>query len=419
MAFRAKRGCGSVAWALLLLGCGARSGLSVPEPSVDAGQPDAEVDARTPPMVQQCIDATETEWVDLSFKARIESADVLLLIDVTGSMGEELAQIRATLRDRIVPEIERRIPDVQLAVASFADFPVGEYGGGPDYPFRLDVASTANVWEVQHGLDGLVEVLGADAPESQVEALYQVATGEGRGEYVPPADCPRGTVGYPCFRELGSRIVMLFTDAQFHNSPRGTEVYDGDLFSTSPATYDEAARALQAIGARVLPLFSGRDFVSSAWARRDLRRVAGDTGAVTAGGDPIMVSIGEEAEGLDEGVVETVRTLVDETPMSLDAVAEDWPGDEVDATRLVERIEPWRADPPGWATKTDRGFEDVQPGTRVTFRLRLDHGALTSADPEQRYLLRIVLRRGGVVRMKEKLIEIVVPGRTAGCGGRM
>ena len=37
---------------------------------------------------------------------------------------------------------------------------------------------------------------------------------------VPPReDCPAATWGYPCFRDGAIPIVVMFTDAQFHNGP--------------------------------------------------------------------------------------------------------------------------------------------------------------------------------------------------------
>jgi len=62
---------------------------------------------------------------------------------------------------------------------------------------------------------------GADGPESQVESLYQIATGEGLGSWVPAYAGP-DCVGAPCFREGALPIIVMFTDAPMHNGPPGT-----------------------------------------------------------------------------------------------------------------------------------------------------------------------------------------------------
>ncbi|MDQ3032120.1 MAG: hypothetical protein M3Y87_06870, partial [Myxococcota bacterium] len=134
--------------ALALLGgacfvgsCGAKTGLDVPEFELDATMPvdagtDAPFDAFIPPdggppPPDVCIELPPTEpprSVEVSFVSRILSAEVYFLVDVTGSMGEEIDQIRARLVDTIIPGVVEQIPDVRFSVARYADFPVVPYG---------------------------------------------------------------------------------------------------------------------------------------------------------------------------------------------------------------------------------------------------------------------------------------------------
>jgi len=410
-----------LASSLLAVGCGWRSGLYVPEPVEDGGTrvdggPPPIVDADVPPpIVDVCLDLPPREppeSVDVRFVARIATADVLFLVDVTGSMVEEIEQIRRSLREEIAPALADAIPDVHMAVAEHADFPVSPYGDGADIPFRMITPSTGNVSEVQEGLDALTPRGGNDVPESQVEALFQVATGRGIGRFLDPARCPIGTVGYPCFRADGARIVLLFTDAEFHNGPGDHAFYDRTLLGVQPATYPQAVEALNAIGAKVLGLYSGGDFGGSA-AISHLRQIASDTGAVTVDDrgneEPLVVDIGLGGELLGPGVVDLVRTLVGEVPIDIDVIVEDWPGDAIDARQLVTSIVTTGARPAGGAIDLGDRYQRVRPGTDVGFRVFLANERIERGPEPVSYYLTVVLRGDGVTRLRETQVQVVIP----------
>src|SRR5690606_16624524 len=116
---------------------------------------------------------------------------------------------------------------------------------------------TTELNRVQAAVDSLELGNGLDRPESQVEALYQVATGEGIGSYVPPSfGCPTGGFGYPCFRVDALPVVLLFTDAPFHAGPGGSNAYTCSI-SPPPHSYAQAVAALDALSIRVIGLYSG------------------------------------------------------------------------------------------------------------------------------------------------------------------
>lgn len=411
----------------LVLACGAKTGLRVPDAG-DSGLPDVPIDSPddvprvdapvVPPPPDICIELPPEdppELVEVSFLARIAAADVLFLVDVTGSMSEEIEQIRATLRDVIAPELAATIEDVHIAVAEFADFPVLPYGDDRDLPFRLVQESTSDLLEAQRGVDRLTLRSGSDVPESHVEALFQAATGNGLGRFVPPSRCPDGTVGYPCFRGTGSRIVLLFTDAEMHNGPGNNAPYDSPPINPPPARYEEAVNELRAIGAKVLGLHSGGDFDGTR-ARQDLSQIARDTGAVTETGEPVLVDIGTRGERLDVGVIDVVRTLVEEVPLDIDVLVEDWPFDEVNALEFVDGVQTAGARPRDGATELGDRYVDVRPGTRVTFNVILDNEDFPRTREPQVYFLTIVLRGDGVTRLRETVVQIVIPGdRGEGC----
>ncbi|HJL18841.1 MAG TPA: hypothetical protein RMH99_24475 [Sandaracinaceae bacterium LLY-WYZ-13_1] len=415
-------------WGALLLatalavGCGAKTGLDLPDADagelpdggIDAG-PDAGLDAGVP-CVEVPFDGGAIE-VPLEIEAELARADVLFLIDVTASMSEEIDQIRGGLRDVIAPGIAETIPDSALGVASFADFPEGMCGEAQDRPFELTVPITTDLNRVQAAVDSLELGNGLDRPEAQVEALYQVATGEGIGTYVPPAfGCPSGGVGYPCFRSGALPVVLLFTDAPFHNGPGGSNPYRCGV-TPPPATYPEATDALNRLSIRVMGLYSG-----NGEGRGDILAVARDTGALE-GDDPLVFDIGENGRRLSASVVEAIRTLADVIEFDVDTVLED-PDltDDVDPREFVEAVVPLRAEPMDRIAGIDEEtgtFLGVRAGTRIFFELRIRAEAIVPGREPRSFLLEIVFRGDRRTRLGSRLVQIVIPAEDGeGCEPR-
>lgn len=403
----------------LAAGCGARTGLDVPD-SGDAGLdggPDA-ADAADAPL--PCIELDpDGGIIDLPLDTEVElgRADVALLVDTTASMGSEIAQIRAGLRDRIVPGIRASIPDSRLAVATFADFPNEPCGQLGDSPFELVLPITDDVARVQAAVDSIGLDSGVDPPESQVEGLFQLVTGEGLPGFVEPGfGCPGGGFGFACFSTDALPVVLLFTDAPFHEGPGGSNPYLCGVTGVAHR-YADAVAALTARDVRVIGLFSGG---GDAEARRDLDAIARDTGAIGRGGAPLVFDIGSDGERLSESVVDAIETLASVIELDIDTRLEDPdPGDAVDPRDFVDAVLALRAEPPEGAGEVDREagvFRRVRTGTRVVFQLRLRNDAVAPGAGPQRFRLTIVFRADMRTRIGSTTIEIVVPGRDGtGC----
>jgi hypothetical protein len=405
-------------WALLAIGCGSKTGLDLPDAQVDGGL-DAGMDATIP-----CIILTPDGGpIDLPLETQAElvKADVVFLIDTTASMQDEIDAVRDSLRDRLAPAIDAAIPDAEIAVATFADFPVDPFGdaGQGDSPFRLHLQVTDDLSRVQAAVNGIELGNGRDEPESQTEALFQVATTEGLEPFVPPSlGCPSGGSGYVCFRNDALPVVLLITDAPFHNGPDGRNAYDSGSITPRPHTYDEALTELQRLRVRVIGFDSG-----DGEARIDLSRVATDTGAVSPGGGPLVFDIGRNGERLGTGVVDAIRQFAEGVSFDIDLVLRDpSPRDGVDVTAFVESAVPLRAVPMDGVASIDVEagvFRGVQAGTTVVFQLRLVPGAVVVGPVSRRFLLEVIFRGDGRTVLDRRLIEIVIPGEDGGTCGNM
>ena len=187
----------------------------------------------------------------LDINVQVRTADVYFLMDTTGSMGGEISNLQSGLTSGsyisgcgggIIGAIRCTIPDAWFGVGFFDDYPISPFGsaGSGDQVYRNRQNITASVSAAQTAVNGLSRHYGADGPESHTQALWAVATGGGLGGYLSPqSGCAAGRWGYPCFRDGTIPIVIMFTDAPFHNGPYGYDYYgfgSGSGSVTLPST---------------------------------------------------------------------------------------------------------------------------------------------------------------------------------------
>lgn len=201
----------------------------------------------------------------------VRALDVVFVIDVSGSYGDDIETLRSSA-GQIVDALLARGIDVQFAVSEFADFPVSNFGDSGDIPYRRITRMTSNRASVLAGINQLFLRSGYDEPESQLEALYQVATGAGRdingdGSYdIAVGDVEPSPVG---FRTGAAKVVLFATDAPFHDRDR-EPAYPG-------AGFAETAAALKSKGIRVIALQSG----TTSSAASDIARLVSATGGAS------------------------------------------------------------------------------------------------------------------------------------------
>jgi hypothetical protein len=219
-----------------------------------------------------------------------------------------------------------------------------------------------------------------DGSESQVPALWAIATGGSLGTYLPAqTECPAGYFGYPCFRPGAVPIIIMMTDITFHNGPGGYDPYSG--ITPEPPEYVYAVAALDTIHAKVLPVYNGS---AGAIGMTHCESIALDTGAAIDG-EPLVFPIDYSGLGLDTSIVDAVNELATAVPLDISTLGRDDTTDTVDATVFIDRIVPNTAggvaDPSdpliicvggldtinNDADEYEDMFNDVTPGTPVCF----------------------------------------------------
>ncbi|CAK8721575.1 VWFA domain-containing protein [Candidatus Electronema halotolerans] len=107
-------------------------------------------------------------------------ADIIFVMDLTGSMWGALNQVKAGAVD-MMNKIAAEIPDVRFGVISHMDYPgsysgcgySSPYGSSSDVPYQLNQSLTTDKPAVQAAINSLALGSGADGPEDYTRALYE------------------------------------------------------------------------------------------------------------------------------------------------------------------------------------------------------------------------------------------------------
>jgi len=176
--------------------------------------------------------------------------DLAFSLDLSASFADDLPKLKAVVPS-LITAIKGIQPDSLFGVTSFIDKPIAPFGSAGEYPYKTDSPLTTNTTLIQNTINGLFTRNGADAPESQIEALLQIAR-------------RTSELG---FRATTRRVVFLATDAAFHQAGNGaaagiTKANNGDgILDGTPAgtgeDYPAVAQVKSALlSANIIPIFA-------------------------------------------------------------------------------------------------------------------------------------------------------------------
>lgn len=252
---------------------------------------------------------TGTGSIALIFK--VTSADVYFLVDQSGSMDQERDKLTASLTtgDYInnaayqcsdfdfdfVPNNEQKdlgiigairclIRDANFGVGLFREIPFSPtYAPNDHLAFANYHDISDDIPSVLAAVNRLATVGNIDWPEDSMLALHQTLTGGGMyfgvgKRAIPRATCPPLTWGYPCFRQGAVPIVIMFTDAQFHNGP---DSGGGGTFN-----YSSSLPIVAGKDSTVYPVTSNNDTFATAFDLGDItdtyKTFTGDSSLLTS-----------------------------------------------------------------------------------------------------------------------------------------
>jgi hypothetical protein len=158
-------------------------------------------------------------------------ADIVFLIDISGSMGPCLEALKSnigTLVDFMVKpgaNASASVSDWRIKVCGYSDFNADGANWWEERPFSRDVS------QVRSDLASLSLKGGGDEPESLLDGLWKVAKmpAANKGESADENSWR--------YRSDAARVVVVFSDASFHLTT--------SLPEASGATFDDVANAIQ------------------------------------------------------------------------------------------------------------------------------------------------------------------------------
>mgnify|MGYP001766668392 CR=1 FL=1 len=395
--------------------------------------------------------APEDVTRNLMFSTDFSTVDIVVQLDLSGSMDQEKANLQSEIKDKIIDGIPQKVPglDVATGFVHFMDMENNRM-------FVVDHMISKSADSVKSAVDGLPETYGGTEPHQEV--LYQTATGAGlNANYfigpvggfatnlkIDPADCTGqlGTVGGVCFRELALKIFIMITDEAFPNfgikgTPDCTITSDVDGCwdaNFHGASTEDAINAMNGINAKFIGVDSAFGYCNnpnpnppydcldnpppapSDAAKEDFMLVAEGTASLDGNGEPFLYHTENyDGSGLSDQIAEAVKELTTYIEKDITTSAES---DEecagISAAAFVESAEPDKADPiDGYQSKDDTTFYKVKPSTEVYFDIHFRNDFCKNASPDPVvYNARIrVLGEGAFLSSRE--VKIIVPGSQA------
>lgn len=362
----------------------------------------------------------------LDFATDLRRGDVYFLMDTTASMDGEIAALVRDVASIIVPGVRAAVPEAELGVGAFEDYPTSGHGSPGDVPYTPVSPITSDDTATVAGVDALELGMGGDRPECTLSAIVSALTGValdwpeppfGDVGYDPhpvppsPPSCAAGRLGYGCFRPDAIPIFVVLTDALFHGDATGSDAY------AFPApTYADAVAALNARHARVVWVDSGDTF-----SREDGAALATATGSVDDLGAPLVFPITGAGVGLTSAVVDAIEAA-SAVPLDVTVRFDDDTSDTVDTrTAFVDTIAPDVDGDAMWgcvaypATDVDgdtfaETFVDLTPGPRICFDVVPRTQTTVPATPEpQLYRATLTVIGDGVTPLDVRDVFFLVP----------
>jgi len=347
------------------------------------------------------------QYRDLEFGTTITLADVLIMVDLSGSMIGEHTNLKEGINTNIIDGVTAVIPD--------AGFGLVKFGTYEDQPYALTQPITTDAAAVQTAVNTIADCGGSE--EDHTESLYQASTGEGfSGEAcletmplfgcitsadvdIAAASCPADTYGGACFRDGSMPIFIMISDESFGDPT------DFDWGSVTPHGMTAALTAMNAIGAKFIGVDSGASM-------DDYNTISTSTGSVDGAGAGFNFAIDSDGTGMSEAIAAAVNDLT--ANVQLDVTTEKASVANalaVDTTQFIKGIVPESANPTtGIDSMNATTFLGVDPGTLVTFTVDFYNDFFEPTGPEASMFEATIFVVDATAVLSSRQVYIIVPG---------
>lgn len=327
----------------------------------------------------------------LNFHTDIKKVDVMILVDLSGSMSGEHSNLKSGIKTTIIDGVRAKIPDSAFGLVKF--------GTLSSQVYTLAQPITTDAEAVKSAVDTIKTCSGAD--EYHALALWATASDEATSGTIKgssdgsktvatnPPDCSAypGSIGGACFREEALPIFIMATDERFTES---------GFSGTTKKTTAMAIEKMNAINAK----FIGIDSSGSSAVKSNFNTVSNGTGSVNSSGNPFNFEIGSTGSGLSQSIVDAVVELTNNIQIDITAKAKHVPNDfnVADTSKFVKSISP-------------EVFSDVKPGQEVSFDVTFENDDVYKNDSyESKVFTAKINVLGDGAFLDTRDVVIVVPG---------
>ena len=331
----------------------------------------------------------------LDFSTDIKKIDILIMVDLSGSMGQEHTNLKTGIKNTIIDGVRAEISDSAFGLVKFGTVEDKVYNMTP---VTLDEVA------IKAAIDGIASCGGAE--EYHTEALYQAATGTGTSQDicfdelfgictdsddftigVQSCSGQIGSIGGGCFRDEAFPIFIMATDESFQS-----DSWD-DWDKGNETTITEATTAMNAINAKFIGIDSGS-------ATGDFNTVSDKTGSNDGAGNRFNYTISADGSGFSQKIVDGIVALTNNIQLEITTKAKHINNvyGVADTTQFITSITP-------------DSFPDVKPGQTVTFEVAFENDVIENDGYETMIFIANINVLGDSSFLDSRDVFIVVPGK--------
>lgn len=368
---------------------------------------------------------------ELSFSTKIEAIDVMFVLDASGSMYEEIDQVRDNIKTQIIDAIKAEFPGDNFAAFGLSRITFGNTGYFMRQKMTLDteVLKTAldNFGEKEGGMaQGIAEL---HSPvlywNANPEGFIGTAQLKGVNITAPinllPADCTGqlGSIGHACFRKKSMPIYIYITDAEHADC----NIAPNCIWQTGPGleagpTFEDAYKMMGAIGAKFIGIDTWQELqgdgtpADGADPIEDMTVLAEYTGSLDKDGKPFIYrTVDNSGTGMPTQIGEAIVDLT--TYIDMDVTTGKMSDENCNGTSAAEFIKSSKtvkavpAD--GVASQTDTTFMSVEQGTEVFFNVKFFNDFCENNTEEPLVFEAQVTVLGNGSYLSSRLVTVIVP----------
>jgi len=351
----------------------------------------------------------DPEVRQLNFSTDIRRTDILLFVDLSGSMGGEHTNLKTGINNVIINGVKNAIEDSAFGLVKF--------GTVEDKVYNMTQRITTDSNAVQNAVNGISQCGGAI--EYHALALEQAASGKGAYQKMEdcvlffcdkytvniPAvtNCPAGTYGGACFRENSLPIFIMMTDEKFD--------MQGLKWTTGSETKRaDAINAMNKINAKFIGINSSTS--SSNNPAGDFNAISDGTNSKDINGNRFNYTINADGTGMSDKIVAGIVELTQNIQITVSTLKKHIVNTHgvADTTQFIKAVTPVSVDPSGGATIDGTVFKNVKPGAKVTFDVTFRNDFYENTDSHAKLFIANINVLGDGSYLDNRDVFIIVPG---------